>query len=85
VDRIQQLEPPISGGDDFVRVCTPGEGPGFTGVVLFDETGDRGFQGTGGSERAVFQPSSGEFGEDEEDQKTVPETVFPTQVDGVQP
>ncbi|MCE2750141.1 MAG: hypothetical protein LW715_15760, partial [Rhodobacter sp.] len=36
VDRIQQLEPPISGGDDFVWVCTPGERPGFAGVVLFD-------------------------------------------------
>jgi len=71
--------PPISGGDDFVSVCTPGEGLGFAGVVLFDETSDRGFQVVDGSEHAMFQPSSGEFGEDEKDQKTVRRTVFPTQ------
>jgi hypothetical protein len=53
VDRIQQLEPPISGGDDFVWVCTPGEGLGFAGVVLFDETGVPALQSRSQSSAAV--------------------------------
>jgi len=40
---------------------------GLASLVLccsMNETGDRGFQVVDGSEHAVFQPSSGEFGEE---------------------
>jgi hypothetical protein len=55
------LEPPISGGDDFFRVCASGEGFGFVQVVVFDKAGDGSFEFRDGSENTVFQPSSGQL------------------------
>ena len=79
------MEPSVSSGDDFVWVGGPCEGFGLGPVVVGQEVCDGGFEVLDGSEYAVFQSSPCEFGEDEEDQKTVWGTVFPTQVDGVQP
>ena len=40
VDRLQHLEPSVSGGDDVIGVGSPYERLGFGDVVLGDETVD---------------------------------------------
>jgi hypothetical protein len=58
------LEPPISGSNDFVRVCAPLEGRGICFAVQFDEAVDCGLEIIDGSEDAMLQPAAGEFGEE---------------------
>ena len=64
MDCFQQLEPPISGSDDFVRVCAPFEGLGLCFVVRFDEAVDYGLEIIDGSQDAMLQTASGAFGDE---------------------
>ena len=55
--------PAPDGGDDFVRVCGPCEGPGLL-IVLFEEAVDRGLQIGDGPEDASLEPALCESGEE---------------------
>jgi hypothetical protein len=58
------LEPSISCGDDFVGTGLPDERLCFGLVVFSNKTVDGGFQIIYGFEHTMFQPPSGEFGEE---------------------
>ena len=63
MDWLQRLEPSISGGNDRIWIGAPDER--FWGlVVLFDEAVDRGLQVDNGAKDAIFEPASGELGEE---------------------
>ena len=51
------------GGDDVVGIGSPGEGLGLL-VMLLDEAVDGGLKVDNGVEDAVFQPATGQLGEE---------------------
>ena len=64
MDGFQRLEPPISGGDNFVWISFPFEGLGVVGVVFVDEPIDRGLQIDQRIEDSVFESAVGQFSEE---------------------
>jgi hypothetical protein len=57
------LVPSSDGGDDFVWICGPSEGPGII-VGLVEETVDGSPEFTDRTEDAAFEAPFGKFGEE---------------------
>ena len=64
VDRLQHLEPSVSGGDDVVGIGAPDEWLGFGDVVLGDEAVDGSLQVDDRMEHAVLEPTPRQFCEE---------------------
>lgn len=61
-DRIQHLMPAFGGGNDFVGIGGPDEGPGCF-VCLCDEAIDGGLEIDHRAEDTALEPATREFGE----------------------
>jgi hypothetical protein len=60
-DCFQRLEPTVSGGDDFFRVCFPYEWLCTVSVIFLDEAIDSGLQLDGRVERTMLEPAACQF------------------------
>lgn len=64
MDRLQHLEPSVSGGDDVIGVGAPDKRLGFGDVVFGDEAVDGGLQVDDRMEHAVLESAPRQFGKE---------------------